>query len=118
MYRQISLLAAGVSLMAATTFACAQEPTTSATASSAAATEVKTGSTAFCLYELPSDAEGKRRWVNLGIVQYLEFNRNELKIYYGGGNLGSGHEAKFPISNPAQLDETLNRIRQTAANCR
>ena len=75
------------------------------------------GSSAFCLYELPEN-DGKRRWVNLGIVQYVEFSRNELKLNYGGGNLGSGHEAKILIANPQQLEEALNRIRQTAANCR
>lgn len=74
------------------------------------------GSAAFCLYELP-DEDGKRRWINLGMVQYLEFVRNELRIYYGGGSLGSGHEARLPITGLAQLEETLEKIRQVAANC-
>ena len=76
------------------------------------------GSTAFCLYELPADDSGKRRWLNLGIVQYVEFNRNELKIAYGGGNLGSGHEFKIPISSPAQLQDELDKIKRAAASCR
>ena len=83
-----------------------------------AAPNTSAGSSAFCLYELPADIDGKRRWVNLGIVQYVEFNRNELRIYYGGGNLGSGHEARIPVTNSAQVDEALNKIRQVAANCR
>ncbi|CAG4885293.1 conserved exported protein of unknown function [Georgfuchsia toluolica] len=76
------------------------------------------GSTAFCLYELPPDEDGKRRWINLGMVQYLEFVRNELRIYYGGGNLGSGHEARLPGAGPGQPEETLEKIRQAAADCR
>lgn len=75
------------------------------------------GSSAFCLYELPP-VEDKRRWVNLGIVQYLEYNRNEIRMYYGGGNLGSGHEVRIPAANPEQLEEVLERLRRAAASCR
>lgn len=117
MNKKPSLSFVGLTLLAVVTLANGEETTTPSPPAATAATAA-TGSTAFCLYELPSDEEGKRRWVNLGIVQYIEFNRNELKIYYGGGNLGSGHEAKLPISNPAQLQETLDRIRQAAASCR
>ena len=88
----------------------AQEPTVTTAAAK--------GSVAFCLYELPPDRDGKHRWVNLGLVQYLEFTRNELRIYYGGGGFGSGHEARLPVSNPAHLDEMLEKLRQAAANCR
>jgi hypothetical protein len=104
-------------LLAANTAAHAQDtpPATPATAT----LNTVAGSTAFCLYELPGDnSDGKRRWLNLGIVQYVEFSRSELKIYYGGGNLGSGHEVRLPAATPAQLDETLNKIKQAAANCR
>jgi hypothetical protein len=113
MNKKNSLLITAVSLFVAAGFSYGQEPAVSV----APAAEVKTGSTAFCLYELPA-VDGKRRWLNLGIVQYLELNRNELKIYYGGGNLGSGHEARITLTDPAQLDETLNKIRQVAASCR
>jgi hypothetical protein len=114
MDKKVSLLPVVLPLIAGATLVYGQEPT----APAPAPVEAKTGSTAFCLYELPSNEDGKRRWVNLGIVQYVEFSRNELKVYYGGGNLGSGHEAKFPVASPTQLEETLNKIRQTAANCR
>ena len=83
----------------------------------ASTTRIK-GSTAFCLYELPPDGDGKRRWINLGVVQYVEFDRNELRIYYGGGRLGSGHEAHLPLASPILLEETLEKIRQAAASCR
>lgn len=96
-------------LLMKTTLVCAQEQTPPSTTK---------GSSAFCLYELPPGEDGKRRWINMGIIQYLEFNRNELRIHYGGGNLGSGHEARLPIANHAHLDDMLEKIRQTAANCR
>lgn len=91
--------------------AAAQEP------APAPAAKPSFGSTAFCLYELPAEGD-KRRWVNLGIVQYLEFNKTEIRMYYGGGNLGSGHEARIPVPDGAQVDDVLNRLRQAAANCR
>lgn len=75
------------------------------------------GSTAFCLFELPGE-DGKRRWINLGIVQYVEYTRNELRLYYGGGNLGSGHEARLPVPSSDKLEETLDKVRQAAATCR
>ena len=77
-----------------------------------------TGSTAFCLYELPADGEGKRRWINLGIVQYIELNRNELRIYYGGGNFGGGYEARIPVPADIPVQDVLDKIRQTGASCR
>lgn len=76
------------------------------------------GSASFCLYELPPNEDGKRRWLNLGIVQYIELNRNELRLYYGGGNFGGGYEVRLPLASPAQAEETLDRLRQAAAACK
>ena len=76
------------------------------------------GSTSFCLYELPTEDNGRRRWINLGIVQYLELTRNEIIIAYGGGNLGSGHEARISVASPEAAQALLERLRRTAADCR
>ncbi len=76
------------------------------------------GSTAFCLYEVPVDDDGKRRWINLGIVQYVEMTATELTIYYGGGAFGAGHEARYTIENPAQALAILQKMRAVAAACR
>jgi hypothetical protein len=54
------------------------------------------GSTAFCLYEVPLDENGKRRWINLGIVQYVEASARKSKVVYGAGSFGAGHEARIP----------------------
>jgi len=76
------------------------------------------GSTAFCLYEIPADEPGKRRWINLGIVQYIEATRTELKIYFGGGSLGSGHEVKIPYAGMDEAAAIMEKLRKTAAACR
>ena len=84
----------------------------------ARAQPVVAGSTAFCLYEVPADETGKRRWINLAIVQYVEATRAELKIAYGGGAFGSGHEAKIPVANMEEALVILEKLRQVAAACR
>lgn len=84
----------------------------------ARAQHVAAGSTAFCLYEIPADETGKRRWINLAIVQYVEATRTELKIAYGGGAFGSGHEARIPVPSIEEALLTLEKLRGAAAACR
>lgn len=76
------------------------------------------GSTAFCLYEVPVDDNGKRRWINLGIVQYVESSETGLTIHYGGGAFGAGHEARYAIEKPAEALAILQKMRAVAAACR
>lgn len=76
------------------------------------------GSTAFCLYEIPVDESGKRRWINLGIVQYVEATRSELKVLYGAGALGSGHEVKIAVGGMEEALLILERMRRVATACR
>lgn len=76
------------------------------------------GSTAFCLFELPADTGDRRRWVNLGIVQYVEADAQEVRIAYGGGNLGSGHEARITVSGSDAAAALVERMREAAADCR
>ncbi len=84
----------------------------------AGAQTVTPGSTAFCLYEIPADDAGKRRWINLGIVQYVEASRNDVKISYGGGGLGSGHDTKIPVASMDEALALIEKIRKLAATCR
>lgn len=76
------------------------------------------GSTAFCLFEVPTDDGARRRWVNLGIVQYVEAGRDEVRLVFGGGNLGSGHEARIPMASPADALAFVERLRLVAGGCR
>jgi len=75
-------------------------------------------SSAFCLFELPSAPGGARRLINLGIVQYVELAGDELRIAYGGGNLGSGYEARLALKNEEQGLELLARMQKTARECK
>lgn len=76
------------------------------------------GSTAFCLYEVPVDETGKRRWINLGIVQYVEATQTEVKIFYGAGSFGSGHEARIAVAGMEAALQVLEKMRRVAAACR
>jgi hypothetical protein len=74
-------------------------------------------SAAFCLFEVPGSG-GTRKFVNLGIVQYLELTANEVRIYYGGGNLGSGHEARIPLKGQEDGPALIARMQQAAQECK
>ena len=76
------------------------------------------GSTAFCLYEVPSDEAGKRRWINLGIVQYVEVTAKDVKLVYGGGAFGAGHESRIPVASMDEAQAILEKLRRIAAACR
>jgi len=76
------------------------------------------GSTAFCLFEIPIDDTGKRRWINLGIVQYVEATRNEVKIAYGGGSFGAGYEVRIAAAGMDEVATLLEKMRKVAAACR
>ncbi len=101
--RRIRLVIAAIAL-AASGLACAQP--------------VIPGSTAFCLYEVPVDETGKRRWINLGIVQYVEATRSEVRIYFGGGSFGAGHETKIVVNSMEEALSFIEKIRRVAAACR
>lgn len=85
---------------------------------SAYAQPVIPGSTAFCLYEVPLDESGKRRWINLGIVQYIEATAKDVKLVYGGGAFGAGHDSKIPVSSMEEAQAVLEKLRRVAAACR
>jgi len=76
-----------------------------------------TGTTGFCLFELPATGD-RRHWINLAHVQSIELQTTELRITYGGGNLGSGHEARLPIRSKDDAATLLKRLVDTARACR
>lgn len=79
--------------------------------------QAKAGVPAFCLYELPAESSGKKRWINLAIVQYVEITRDEFKIVFGGGNLGSGYEARLSIASPDEASVQLQKMMDRAKAC-
>lgn len=76
------------------------------------------GSSGFCLYELPDDGSGKRRYVNLSILQYVELSKDEFKIVYGGGSFGAGYESKVPIKNADEGKALMEQLDKTIRACR
>ena len=72
----------------------------------------------LCLFEIPDQGQGKRKLINLTIVQYVEITRDELRIYYGGGSFGSGHEERIPLAKPDDAKLWLERMRKTSADCK
>lgn len=84
----------------------------------AAAKVPEAGSPSFCLYEVPTDDGGRRRWVNLGIVQYVEATPGDVRLVFGGGNLGSGHEVKIPMASKEQGLAFVDTLRKAAGECR
>lgn len=74
------------------------------------------GSGGFCLYELPA-RDGTTRFINLGIVQYVELNRERLRITYGGGKFGSGYDADIPVRNRDDGLDLIKRMQVTAREC-
>ena len=87
-------------------------------ASTSNAQPVIPGSSAFCLYEVPVDETGKRRWINLGIVQYVEATRSEVRIFYGGGAFGAGHDIRIPVTKLEEAHTILEKLRRVATACR
>jgi hypothetical protein len=75
-----------------------------------------TGSASFCLYGLPADGDSQR-FINLGIVQYVDVHPDYVQLTYGGGNLGSGHEARIPVKSHDEALALLARLRQSAEEC-
>lgn len=74
------------------------------------------GSGNFCLYALPTDGPSTR-FINLGIVQYVEVRTDALVITYGGGNLGSGYEARIPVKIRDEALALIDKLRQQAREC-
>ena len=74
------------------------------------------GSTGFCLFEIPS-AVDRRQWVNLAHVQYVEQRNDEVRLYFGGGNFGSGHEVRIPAKSAEEAGVILQKLKREAARC-
>ena len=105
MNHRLTLIAVGFALVFGSALAVRAQP-------------VIPGSTAFCLYEVSVDENGKRRWLNLGIVQYVEASAREVRLVYGGGAFGAGHEARIPVSGIEEAQTVLEKLRRVAAACR
>jgi hypothetical protein len=73
--------------------------------------------TAYAAPFCPWQVSGNERYINLTVVQTLEISDEELRITFGGGNLGSGHEIKLAIKNRAEGLKILQEMKETARRC-
>ncbi len=76
------------------------------------------GSITFCLFELPGSANGTKRLINLIGVQYLELGSDQLRIFYGGGNLGAGYEARIALKGRDEGQDLIARMQKAAQECK
>ena len=73
------------------------------------------GSSGFCLFEVT--AGERRQWINLAIVQYIEQRTDEIRVYYGGGNFGSGYEVRIPAKTADEASAVIQKMKREAARC-
>ncbi|WP_028454136.1 hypothetical protein [Chitinilyticum litopenaei] len=71
----------------------------------------------FCLYPLPVSEGKPARMINLTVVQYVDLTDRELKISFGGGNLGSGHEVSIPLKNRREGEALLAAMADASRRC-
>lgn len=74
------------------------------------------GSPSFCLFELPPEGD-QRVWMNLSFVQYIELRPGELRVFYLGGNFGSGPRLRVPVASPGEGLALIKRMQAAAAAC-
>jgi hypothetical protein len=76
------------------------------------------GSITFCLFELPGNSSDTRRLINLVGVQYMELSGDQLRIFYGGGNLGAGYEARIGLKSREEGQDVIARMQKAAQECK
>jgi len=76
------------------------------------------GSITFCLFELPGSSSETRRLINLVGVQYVELSSDQLRIFYGGGNMGSGYEARIALKSREEGQDLITRMQKAAQECK
>ncbi|QBC44169.1 hypothetical protein C1H71_11925 [Iodobacter fluviatilis] len=69
----------------------------------------------FCPWPVPGS--DSKRFINLTVVQTIDINDEEIKVAFGGGNLGSGHEIKTAIKNRAEGQKILQEMSEAARRC-
>ena len=70
----------------------------------------------FCAWKIPLETKPER-WINLTVVQYIDLGDEEVKISFGGGNLGSGYDAKIPVKSRDEAAKILKSMQDSAKLC-
>jgi hypothetical protein len=70
----------------------------------------------FCPWKTPSEAKTER-FINLTVVQFIDIGDEDVKIAFGGGNLGSGYDVKIPTKSREDGFKILKAMQDAAKQC-
>lgn len=70
----------------------------------------------FCPWKIPNEAKTER-FVNLTVVQFVDLSDEDVKIAFGGGNLGSGYDIRIPTKNRDEGSKIIKSMQETAKQC-
>lgn len=70
----------------------------------------------FCPWKVPSDAKTER-FINLTVVQFVDLGDEDVKIAFGGGNLGSGYDIRIPSKSRDDSGKIIKSMQEAAKQC-
>ncbi len=70
----------------------------------------------FCPWKIPGETKTER-YINLTVVQYIEIGDESVRIAFGGGNLGSGHDVVMPVKNREEGRAVVSALEAAAKRC-
>jgi hypothetical protein len=70
----------------------------------------------FCPWKVPSDAKSERL-INLTVVQFVDLSDEDVKIAFGGGNLGSGYDIRIQTKNREDGGKIIKSMQEAAKQC-
>ncbi len=70
----------------------------------------------FCPWKVPSDAKTER-FINLTVVQFVDLGDEDVKIAFGGGNLGSGYDIRIQTKNRDDGSKIIKSMQDAAKLC-
>ena len=68
----------------------------------------------FCAWKIPND---DKRWINLTVVQYIDVGDEDVRIAFGGGNLGSGYDIRIPTKSREDGAKILKAMQDASKQC-
>ena len=70
----------------------------------------------FCPWKAPAEVKPER-FINLTVVQYVDLSDEEIRISFGGGNLGGGYEVKVATKNREDGMKILKSMQEASKQC-
>jgi len=70
----------------------------------------------FCPWKVPNEAKTER-FINLTVVQFVDLSDDDVKIAFGGGNLGSGYDIRIPTKSREEGSKIIKSMQDAAKQC-